>query len=343
MNQSFSHILTMTFKHNYFEDGLFRMLELSSSEDTQKLMRDLEIIIKPFQGGFHLLTSKPELLALNSDNDPLQFYLYCRDPYYINYTVLPAYKSTDSLIYFNNLEAVPIDTDREWRLHIEDYVGEPDMFRLSHGQFRINQFDPNKTYVFKHATEDHIPDQSISRESTDSDQITISNIPQGAVRIFEGDTLVDSVYYYPKAVWKKPIGTIELFTKALSLHCKIKENIVEDKIDFIKADYTINFNNRETIWKYFLTIKEILRFNNLTIINSAREQIFESEWVDAKTLVFTSKYKLPLTEHPSDHFQLVDNFIPGQRSETVIIKHLPKPSPEQLFQNDETLHSHIYI
>lgn len=333
MNQSYSHILTMTLKHPYFEDGYFRSLELSYAEDTLKLMRDLDVIVKPFRGGCHLLTAKPELLALHSDTDPLQFYLSNKDPYYINYTVLPTYDPASSLIYFNNLQAVPIDTDSEWRLHREDHVMEEDMLRLSHGQFKIDKYDPDRAYVFKHVFDRAIPDQSIAMTDPDTGQMAISEIPQGVVCVFDGDTLVDSVYYYPKAVWKKPLGTIEIFTKALYHHYK----------NGIKVDYSINFDNRKTIWKYFLISKEYQKFNDLTIINSAREQIFEVERMDDESLVLTSKYELPLSEHSSDTFQLVDNFTPGQRSETVILQHLVKPSPDYLYRDDDKLYSHIYL
>jgi len=355
MNHSYSHLLTMVFKHEYFEDGFFRSLELSYAQDTLKIMRGLDVIVKPFKGGFHLLSAKPELLALNSDHDPLQFYLSCKDPYYINYTVLPTYSPASSLLYFNNLDPVRVNVEDDasvFRLHSEGHVNEKGMLRLTHGQFKIKQFNPTSYYVFKDALNEDIPDQSIAMTGPDTGQMVISDMPEGVVRVFDGDTLVDSVYYYPKTVWKKPLGTIEIFTKTLSQHCQITKNGEEDKIDFIKADYSINFYNRETIWKYFLISKEYQKFNDLTIINSAREQIFEAEKEDAETLVLTSKQTLPLKEHPSDTFQLVNNFQPNQRSETVVLKHLVKPSPEQLYRDDkgteatkqdETLYSHIYL
>jgi hypothetical protein len=210
---------------------------------------------------------------------------------------------------------------------------EEDMLRLSHGQFKIDKYDPDRAYVFKHVFDRAIPDQSIAMTDPDTGQMAISEIPQGVVCVFDGDTLVDSVYYYPKAVWKKPLGTIEIFTKALYHHYK----------NGIKVDYSINFDNRKTIWKYFLISKEYQKFNDLTIINSAREQIFEVERMDDESLVLTSKYELPLSEHSSDTFQLVDNFTPGQRSETVILQHLVKPSPDQLYRDDDKLYSHIYL
>lgn len=347
MQQSFQHIMTFSCQHQYFKDGLFKAINYSCPERTSKLLKDLGIVIKYFSGGFHLLSSNPELLATEILSNPLQFYMSCRDSYYINYSDLPNFSPTKDLFYFNNLD-VPYDEEQKvFKLHIGDFIQEKDLVKLSHGVFEIPFFDKEKTYDFKEVSNIAIPKEHVLRSVNAPEIVTISDMPQGLIRTFLNENEVYKVYYYPKAVWKKPLGTVEIFPGVLH----------EQFMTYGKVNYSINFKNRETIWNYYFTDPGYLKFEDLKIINKEKKIVFyPPEKIElhqnSVTLLFQSKEKIPLLEHSEDNFQLVEKFDEELKYGKVVIKNLTRASPDMLYQGNletgdplkpRTLYSHIYL
>jgi len=342
MQQTYSHLLTFRFKHRYFKDDLFKSIDISFTDETNKLTKDLDIIIKYFQGGMHLLASDPELLETLNDATPLQFYITCKDSLYINYTELPNFNLAEKLIYFNNLSGRQVPQSNEFILQKEDFVGENEIIKINHGKIKIPSFDANKAYRFTDSTGNEISSACISQSAQHSDEFNLSGIPQGLVHIFADKEEVDKLFFNPKTVWKKPLGIIEIYTGRLFTQYKEKGLI----------NYNVVFNNRQTIWKYFFVSPVFQKFNNLSIINKAKEQIFnapqkQNVFNNPETLVFESRNKIPLSELSDDNYQLVDNYDFEHRSGKIILKNLTKASPEQLYcdntKSDKPVYSHIYI
>lgn len=342
MRQIYSHILTFWFKHRYFSDELLKSVDITLAEGSQRTITNLEIIIKPFAGGFNMLTSNPELLNTLGDSNPLQIYLFSKDPQYVNYTELPSYNLSDKLLYFNNLSAISDTDSRNFLLHPTKYASKNDVILISHGKINIPDYQPGIPYRFSDAKGNEIPSGSVTQSPNNTGSFFISGIDQGLVHIFSGNNEILKVYYYPKPIWKKPLGTIELFIDELNNHYRANG----------KFDYAICFDNRKTTWKYFLVSQVYQKFNNLSIINKAKEQVFlppQKQLIlqNTNALVFESKIKIPLAELSDENFQLVDNYDPVNRSGKVILKSLTKATSEQLFSDTsktgENVYSHIFI
>lgn len=342
MRQTYHHLLTFQFKHRYFRNDLFKPIEISYAEGTPKLINDLGIIIKPFTGGFHLIASDPKLLMDANDVHPIQLHLYCNDPLYINYTELPNYRLTDKLLYFNNLIGVFDQNSNSFQLQHSEFVGPNEVVQISSGKINIPAFSPNMEYRFTDAAGNEISSQCISQSATGSNEFIIANLPQGIIRVLADNKEVYQVYFNPGVVWKKPMAIAEIFPGQLFRHFEEKG----------KVDYTIIFNSRQTIWKYFLVSPVYQKFTNLSIINKSKEQVFNAPqkqhvYKNPETLVFESKIKIPLSELTDETYQLVDSFDPEHRSGKVIHKNLAKASPEQLHfdltKSEESAYSHIYL
>ena len=340
MNRRYSHILTFTCKHEYFGEKIFKTLEFSYETETRELMKNLGVIVKPFKGGFHLLSSNPELLKASGNETSFQFYFNSNDPYYINYSELSAYNPGDDLLYFDNLNKS--SDSNQYSLHVNEFIERNDVVELSHGNIRIPSFNETKRYLIKDARNVIISDESLLKSVSNPAEISLMNTPKGLINIYENNEKVSSVYYYPVPVWKKPLGTIDIFTDTLYQQFESSG----------KLEYSINFNNKKTIWKYFLTNSFYQKFKNLCILNKDKEPIFNPpEKIqiedDTTALVFESKQQIPLKEHSENTLQLIDNFNPEFKSGKVIIKHLNQASAEQLFQdalpNNKSNYSHIYI
>ena len=342
MRQIYSHILTFWFKHRYFNDELFRSVDISFAEGSQKLINDLGIIIKPFSGGFNVLALNPELLDSQNDIHPLQIYLYSKDPLYINYTELPQYDLRNKLLYFNNLSIHAEPKNEQYLLHQSKFASIDNVIQICQGRIEIPEYDSRIKCRFTDASGNEISSESVAQARNESKSFFISGIDQGLVRIFSANDELLKAYYYPLALWKKPMGVIELFAGEL-----FKRFQTEGKLD-----YAICFDNRKTKWKYFLVSPVYQKFKNLSIINKAKEQIFnppKDQIVHQNTqvLVFESIHKIPLTEFSGENFQLVENYDPVKRTSIPVLKTLAKASPEQLFsatsKADENVYSHIYI
>jgi len=342
MRQTYVHLLTFQFKHRYFRNDLFKSIGISYAEGTSKLINDLGIIIKPFTGGFHLIASDPKLLIDENDAHPIQLHLFCNDPLYINYTELPTYRLADKLLYFNNLIEVFDQKSNSFQLQLSEFVGPNELVQISSGKINIPISVSNPEYRFTDASGIEISSQCIKQSAPGSNEFFLSNLSQGIIRVLADSKEVYKVYFNPKTVWKKPMAIAEIFPGQLIRHFKEKG----------KVDYAIIFNNRQTIWKYFLVSQVYQKFTNLSIINKGKEQVFNAPqkqhvYKNPETLVFESKIKIPLSELTDETYQLVDSFDPEHRSGKVIHKNLAKASPEQLHfdltKSEEPAYSHIYL
>ncbi len=342
MKQTFTHILTLFFRHQYFSDTLFKSIEVSLADGSQRLLNNLGIIIKSFPGGFHLLTSDPELLKSENHAGSFSLFLNCADTYYLNYTDLPLYNLADKLFCFNNLSEVKSEGNNGFVLHSGEFAGENDLVQVVHERFSIPDFNADENYRFTDSAGNEITSENIAPSTPNSATFNISNLPQGLILFYPSGKEVKKFYHYPKAVWRKPFGVVELFAGELFNQFKEKG----------KVDYAINFSNRKTIWKYFLVSPVYNKFKNLSIISKGKEQSFNSPQMqqihpDLEALVFESKNKIPLAEQSDEYYQLVDNYSAGNGKSKIVLKNLAKASSEQLYRDEaktnETFYSHIFI
>jgi hypothetical protein len=211
MKQTFNHILTFFFRHQYFNDNLFKPIEVSLAEGSHRLINNFGIVVKTFPGGFHLLSSNPELPESVNELESLQLYLNCSDPFYINYTDLPVYNLANKLLYFNNLSGLKGERENSFVLHKEESAGENELVQVVHEKVTIPDFKAVENYRFTDAAGNEIPSQNISPSIQNSNSFNISNLPQGLILFYAENKDGLMFYHYNKAVWKKPLAIVELF------------------------------------------------------------------------------------------------------------------------------------
>lgn len=340
MEQTYKYLLSIHFKHNYFKNGQFRPLQISIEAETQRLLKNLALIVKPFTGGIHLFSLNPELLNDNSLQTPLRIFLECNDHYHINYSELTGYSPADNLLYFNNLDT-HLNAE-ETLLHSEKYVGKNEVALMTHGRFVISKADQSNAGSFQDNLGNDITNNihRLPKSNEVYDEFMIDNLPEGIIKVVSNGKLTQKVYYSPKNIWKKPLGVIELYIP----------NLYKQSNNNATLNYILNFNSRSTIWKYFLVSPVYKKFTDLSIRND-KEQVFkppEKETVqESEALVFRSKNPIALSEFSNDHFQLVDKFVTVSKIGKVVIAALPRASAEQLYRDNltsnESLYSHIYI
>ena len=343
MVDTYQYLISISFKHNYFRDGNFKTLQVSFDESTQRLLKKLGLIVKPYHGGVHFLILNRELLNDTTINTPLRLFVDCNDSFYINYSDLPDYIPSNSVLYFNNLDLAPNIVGKQLMLQSEEYVGKKELASMTSGKLVLSKPKKNKEYNFQDVFGNDISSH-INRLPNNNEgyaEYVVSNLQQGLIQVYFEGLKKMSVYYTPKTVWKKPLGILEFYLPQLYRHSGHED----------KLDYVLNFNARSTIWKYFLVSPAYNKFFDLSIIDGTKEKVFkapEKETVqESEVLVFESLNEIALSEFSTNNFQLVNKFDPILKmGNPVVIKVLPKASPEQLYRSSttkESLYSHIYL
>lgn len=328
MQQQFHHILDITLLHGYFKSHNFKTIQFALADSAKALSRNLGIVLKPFTGGISMFSSMPELLkASDFEMEPIRLNVYCYDSFYVNYTELTGYYPMQTILYFSNL-------NHDNYLHYGAFVGPENVILLSSGIIKIPNYKEASRYQFINAVGTPISEVHIQKTQTPG-EYRLTNFKEGLIKIFQDYKKVATVYVNTKTIWNKPLAIIDIYPSKLD----------DFNTNQVKQEYLIAFNNRRTIWKYFLvdSVYEKDKFKNLKIRSQDKPNLFgspmEVEIANKKVRVFESLEKIPLQEFADNHFELV-NSVTGE----LIVNRLPQASPDQLFNSDgESMYSHIYI
>lgn len=145
MEEQFTHIATITYQHNFFENKTFKeLITVISSQAGYKVLQDLGLLIKQFLGGIHILSSDIEKLQLEEESF-ISFDLNCSNPTYVNYTQFPADYHTGDILHFNNRNVDPLENEdhKLKQLHYT-HTSKNETFRQQ--LFAIIKLYPNMLY-----------------------------------------------------------------------------------------------------------------------------------------------------------------------------------------------------
>src|SRR5690554_3388037 len=121
MQNTFTHMASVHYRHGYFHERGCRSFQLSIPSATKMMLRNLNAVVKPFSSGFYLLSSTPELFK--EEWSSLTFYLNLTDPFFWNYTDFPVADPAKTVFYFNNLTLDPAKQEDGINLHSAAFVG----------------------------------------------------------------------------------------------------------------------------------------------------------------------------------------------------------------------------
>ena len=347
MRYVYKHIATLFCQHQYFDSGAFQSIRIApADESTAKLLIDIDIIAKRTSAGVHLLTSNIEAFADSENHPPIRLRIDCEDPYYINYTKLPQYHPRTNVLYFNNVNKNPISVaDHEiatYPLHTEKYVGEKETIDVSYGIVQVPEIPLESKEYLANPQGKELPEYGTLPEMKSHSSFSLTNLATGVYDIYHDTEHQYRFYYQEEKMQPPPLAFIEIYLKELQMHYEADGTLA----------YQINFEPKQTIWKYFIVNPIYQKFEKLSIIHKKnKEEVFTPPTKqkvngNQEALVFESKAKLPLLETPQNNFQLVDNYDRANRSGKIVIKNLVEASAHQLFSDttgSDSVYSHIYI
>lgn len=337
----FKHILTLKCYHSYFDNGNFRVVHFGFNKASKKLSDDLQLVLKKIPGGFHLLAADTEILDDLSEIT-LRLYFDCNDSRFINYTKLEGFKPQSQLIYFNNIDVHPTGNALEYKLHGNKFVGSECIADISFGNVYLDEASSSHDVQFRDAFGNELNVDFIQQNPNSKDEFKLTNFEEGPVFLQQQGKDIQQVYLNSQKIWKAPLGVVDIHLETLIKQWSAQETV----------QYVLHFENRQTIWKYFLDESTFGKFDKLCILNKKKELLFNDPQPfqlsnEQQFILFEGKSQLELKEQPKEVFQLVENFNPEQRSGKVIVKNLAPANAEQLFRekksNSEIDYSHIYI
>ena len=122
MQNNFLHIGTIQFYHEYFLKKEPYLFDMSVQNETKRALLNLNIILKPFDSGFHILVGDIDLLQ--NELKSLRFQFFIRDPLFLNYTELESFSPQKKLIFLSNRLVFTSADGNALKTHEEDFVGK---------------------------------------------------------------------------------------------------------------------------------------------------------------------------------------------------------------------------
>jgi hypothetical protein len=329
MQTTFTHIATFQYSHEYQIGTGKGMFQLKIPKETQRSLLNLNLIIKPFESGFHLLAGDRSLLQ--NEQKSLRFHFEVKDPLFWNYTDLEGFYPQRNLIFYSNTvpkgandsetKGVLIDQDSLYAIH----RGKKLPLELSNSQNPITVFDEMGNSVV--LDKDKLQNNDIEEEGS----FTIPSNPDlNKIYIF-----TDQLFMLPDMVFA--LNPAKLF---------------EDSQSISPVVHQINFKARATKWRYIIADPNLNKLPIHGIQNTKNTTYsFTEKQIEINGLgmmrCFESNQAILLQEPSPVDFQLIGQPDPDpNKIIPVIVKQLPVASPEYIHQENSSsneFYSHIFI
>lgn len=326
MQSVFSHIASFQYYHEYHGGKGGDVFQLKIPKETQKSLLNLNLIIKPFESGFHLLSGDTTLLQ--NESISLRFHFQVKDPLFWNYTDLEGFYPQKNLIFHSNLfHTKENGMETEGRL-----IDQNALYAILRG----------KKFPFELITSQNprVLDEWGNSINTDKNGPIGKDLEEEASFILFSNTDEKRIYIFPN----------QLFTLPDMVFALQPAKLFQDFQSNSPVFYQINFKARATKWRYFLTDQHFNKKPLLGIKDLKKEgHTFTEKQIEINGLgtvrCFESDQEIILKNSATVDFQLVENSQP-EEDEKIVISHLPTASPEYIHQEDSSskdIYSNIFI
>lgn len=256
MEGGLKHIMTFKLKHDYFSNGLFSNTEIVPTPSSLRAFINFGMIFKPFQGGFHLLIKDATLLSSGFSDDPFVFSLQCKDGNYFVYTDLGDVDLSLEMFYFSNYS---ISDQQGEELSQNSVISEADKIWRNVNSFELKE---KGNVQFLDVMDEPYSELEI-RYSAGA--VVSANGVSGFVSARSGPEEVGRSYLSSHRSFQKPLAVIEIFG----------DSLLQRYNQVGKADYSLTFKCRASIWKYFLSHSKWNSAESLKIIEKAQGRKLE--------------------------------------------------------------------
>ena len=302
----FNRLFQLQVNHNFYEDGKWNECVLVPGLETSRLLKKLNMLYREESAGFTILhdASKKESLIsqLKADDYELNFYLFPKNPYYLNFTELPV-EAVDRVAYFST-ESVKNSPDTKVKLHESETVGEKDFYKALQQDFAFSPEDGKECELL------NAKNEVVAKKEIDQTGVTYidsSKLIPGKYFVNLDKKLSKTLVLLNEPLRGNPISLVNI-----SLSGGLKKSILdtlEKGEDLPPYSYEINFSSRSTYWKYFVVPKYSKELDKSVIKDLGKKLDFSTPKPcdlqnGMKAYCFVSDQPIQLNELPKVKFQL---------------------------------------
>ncbi len=339
-------LLSIQTKHHYYKDAKGGGFQLKPTENTQKIMQKMSMMLKSSDGQTHILydvgnIDRSEKYLSENPDTSLQFLLYSNEPYLMNITQLPP-EGIGKILYFRNKA-------EETFLSQQDLVSSKDFYNCrSQNSSYLNTQNKSIEIQLKDAQGTEIWKKQVGAKQKTT--VPLGNLPSGIYNLSESNKETEKFVYLFKEFSPIPLALVEIdFRNKLgkALLDKIRN---QDSIRPWK--FEIQFETRQTYWKYFIVPKYETGLEDLSIDPGKTKVDFKGP-TDAQlpngqmAYLFESAQALPIQQAGLFEFQLIQNKDNKGKKNKRIVQRLPLARANAIKpeNRDESakIYSEIYV
>lgn len=327
MQSVFSHIASFQYYHEYHGGKSGGVFQLKIPTETQKSLLNLNLVIKPFDSGFHLLSGDTSLLQ--NELKPLRFHFQVKDSLFWNYTELEGFYPQKNLIFHSNLLITEEnETGTKGRL-----IDQDALYTNHHvKKFPFDLINSQNPIVLDEMgnSKDVDPNGPLGNDVEDETTFTMPS-----------ETAEKRLYIFPNPLFMLPDMVFALKPA----------KFFEDLQSNSPVTYQINFKARATKWRYIISDPD-LKTRPMHVIQNAKKVIysFTEKQININGLgmmrCFESAQEILFQNPASVDFQLIGTEPDPKKSPPILLRYLPVASPENIHQDNSSkgnIYSHIFI
>jgi len=300
-------------------------LQIVPTQTTTYWLNKLNFIFKKNNEGFDIgfNTERKEAIAYLIEQNPelkLSFLVYSQDNYFYNFTNIATEKISDFVFHASNLKAQADGTG--FRLHQENELTTRDLYVPQENFLEIIA-ETEKNVKIYGEKDNLILEKKLQPVAKHC--LNLSHLEAGLYR-YQIDKGKKEDFFYLENINRKPVALIDIFLDAP------KSGILEEN-KLVFREYSLNFGNRATFWKYFIVPKysngskhfsietdEQVRFDKSQAVRLPNgEQGFLIESKESLFLKQITDYNFQLKKHQSENAD-------GR----IVLKRMPVPSVLQI-------------
>ena len=274
----YSELFSLSIQQPFYENGICKKITTDPNPDfllvptaeCQELMKRLDFVFRPVarQAGCIVLANT----TTNSSNDTilrfatmaggkLSFWMVLQNPELINYNNLPVTSDRNKIWYFSNeiSDAGAPRNDLHLSIDTAGVDGANDLVRISSQTYHYHHSSvvtPHSAFVKHLLTESLVPAKTIVNQSGQADiSFDLSSLPQGKCKLIISGADIDHFYYVGLSAPMSVFGVIEiLLSPTLDTNYRMLE--AGNVLTTFRPFYTIQFNNRRTLWRYTIVLEK---------------------------------------------------------------------------------------
>ena len=384
----YSELFSLSVEQPFYENGICRKfttdpepdLLLVPTSECRELMKRLDTVFRPVarQAGCtvfsHTVTNSAGDTLLRfpiKPSDKLSFWMILQNPDLLNFNNLPVRNDRDKIYYFSNQSGDAAAPRNHLHLSVDagGVIGTNDIVKKSSADYYFHHTSnvTAGTVVVKHLlTGFEIAPKSIVNQTGGADlYFDLSALPSGKCKLIISGTDKDNFYYLGLTEPSSIFGVIEIVLSPLPI-ANYRAVEAGDILTTIRPFYSIQFNNRKTLWRYTIVLDKnnplylamqamspadrTIFIDHFKIItndtgisftqSSANDTVFE--FVSNSVIALREKYISSTLTGKGLSITLKKN--EGIAGEAVIREYLPFPPTGTIDAlNDPTIYSDIFI